>query len=401
MPKFSVGQYIGTIGDVNNYTDGIGLIIGVDENQGTYTYKVVYYPTDTSQVGSKGTIGMPYIDPNHEVVSHVPPSGFTLANLAPMPMKEGPPLPRFLGIFWPWYKPLPKEILKVVTPTGTETHAPVVVIAPPAPPAPPAEELVPLQPPPERVYRFEPIRPATLIDIATLPEVSQGVLQLQVEVIPNAQVVTVGTVVAVITPTGVGSVIYPTETTTPEELKQATAAVQEQLVQAGAITVEPKTGIATPVVSTTVTDQPTFVLTQQGVSASDWEFIKASIRQTLPPEWVAQFDVDVNKDPKPQWVGGVIRFPNVNVNDFLPLAGSNWPVNRNLSLAFSKVEGPANGFAETVYDDRAYYLGYTAASAAPLLQALWAAPDRGGYKYLDGYVYFQGFEELKRAKATL
>lgn len=28
----------------------------------------------------------------------------TLANLAPMPMKEGPPLPRFLGIYWPWYK---------------------------------------------------------------------------------------------------------------------------------------------------------------------------------------------------------------------------------------------------------------------------------------------------------
>jgi len=30
---------------------------------------------------------------------------FELEDYLPMPPKMGPPLPRFLGIFWPWYKP--------------------------------------------------------------------------------------------------------------------------------------------------------------------------------------------------------------------------------------------------------------------------------------------------------
>ena len=30
-----------------------------------------------------------------------------LSGLLPMPPWDGPPLPTFLGIYWPWYKPTP------------------------------------------------------------------------------------------------------------------------------------------------------------------------------------------------------------------------------------------------------------------------------------------------------
>jgi len=33
---------------------------------------------------------------------------FELENWLPMEPSKGPPLPRFLNIFWPWYKPLQK-----------------------------------------------------------------------------------------------------------------------------------------------------------------------------------------------------------------------------------------------------------------------------------------------------
>lgn len=46
-----------------------------------------------------GEVGIPIFQ------EEAPPGGFSLEMLLPMMPNEGPPLPRFLGIYWPWYKP--------------------------------------------------------------------------------------------------------------------------------------------------------------------------------------------------------------------------------------------------------------------------------------------------------
>jgi len=42
------------------------------------------------------------------------PFDFELENLMPMPPEQGPPLPRFLQIYWPWYEERPPETFRLV-----------------------------------------------------------------------------------------------------------------------------------------------------------------------------------------------------------------------------------------------------------------------------------------------
>lgn len=179
----------------------------------------------------------------------------TLTGWLPMKPTDGPPLPSAWDIYWPWKKKpsVPQEILAVQQPSGAVTKAPSVVIeSPSAPTTPEAAAAVPVA--------KAAITEATPADIAKLPDASQETLSKTVDALTQQgqapQVVTAGNAVAVITLTGVGSVILPNDTTTAQELASATAAVQQQLVDKGVITVDTKTGKATPV---PVAPQPTSV----------------------------------------------------------------------------------------------------------------------------------------------
>ena len=43
-------------------------------------------------------------------------NNFELENWLPMEPAKGPPLPKFLNIFWPWYKEKPPEVPPEVLP---------------------------------------------------------------------------------------------------------------------------------------------------------------------------------------------------------------------------------------------------------------------------------------------
>ncbi len=175
----------------------------------------------------------------------------TLSGLKPMSPKQGPPLPQALGIYWPWVKGLPTDVLKVVTPSGTTEKAPAPILPSPIAPISPApgeqpgtSPVAPIAPAPTPPAALVPVTDA---DIARLTEDQQKQLQDIVAGSGDTAQVLAGTnVVAVITPWGSGSAILPTADATAEQVKAATAAVQQQMVQQGVITVDPATGIATP-----------------------------------------------------------------------------------------------------------------------------------------------------------
>lgn len=91
---------------------------------------------------------------------------FELENWMPMSPEMGPPLPRSVGIYWPWYKPAIPEVVRL--PPAVPVAAPPIVVAPPAapviayPPPPPVAPPVIAYPPPAAppVIAYPPYPPA-------------------------------------------------------------------------------------------------------------------------------------------------------------------------------------------------------------------------------------------------
>ncbi len=71
----------------------------------------------------------------------------------PMPPEMGPPFPRSMGIYWPWYKPAVPELVRLppAVPVAAPPVVPVIVAPPAAPPviAYPPVAYPPAPPPPE------------------------------------------------------------------------------------------------------------------------------------------------------------------------------------------------------------------------------------------------------------
>ncbi len=65
----------------------------------------MYYGTPFTTLKDGGVYTIDFLNGIvQETIPVTPSEGFSLEMLLPMSPLEGPPLPRVMGIYWPWYK---------------------------------------------------------------------------------------------------------------------------------------------------------------------------------------------------------------------------------------------------------------------------------------------------------